>query len=83
MNIWPEQEAKANFDKILDASIELGPQMVTRHGIETAILVSAAEWQHIQQSARSTLKELLLTDDARFDLPIPARKRVHHDTGHS
>jgi len=76
MKVWPVQDAKAKFSELLDASIEKGPQIVTRRGVEAAVLVSAAEWRRIQQSARPTLKELLLWDGARVDLPIPERGRV-------
>jgi prevent-host-death family protein len=81
MKIWPVQDAKAKFSEFLDASIEDGPQIVTRRGIEAAVLVSAAEWRRLQQSARPTLKELLLSDDARIDIPVlergKARRRVN------
>jgi prevent-host-death family protein len=73
MKIWPVQDAKAKFSELLDASIEQGPQMVTRRGVEAAVLVSAAEWRRLQQSARPSLKQLLLSDEGRIDLPVPAR----------
>jgi prevent-host-death family protein len=73
MKIWPVQNAKAKFSELLDASIEEGPQIVTRRGIEAAVVVSATEWRHLQESARPTHKELLLSDEARADLPIPER----------
>jgi prevent-host-death family protein len=73
MKIWPVQDAKAKFSEFLDASIEQGPQIVTRRGVEAAVLVSAAEWHRIQRSARPTLKQLLLSDEARADLSIPER----------
>jgi prevent-host-death family protein len=73
MKIWPVQDAKAKFSELLDASIEEGPQIVTRRGVEAAVLVSATEWRRLQWSARPTLKELLLSDEARADIPIPER----------
>jgi len=80
MKIWPVQDAKAKFSELLDASIEQGPQMVTRRGVEAAVLVSAAEWRRIQKSSRPTLKELLLTDEPRIDLPVPARGMARRRT---
>src|SRR3546814_5071007 len=47
--------------------------MVTKRGVETAVLVPAAEWHRIQQRSRPTLKQLLLSDRERGDLAIPAR----------
>ena len=73
MRAWPLQDAEARFVELLEASLKEGPQLVTNQGVETAVLVPVAEWRRLQQSARPTLKELLLTDEARGDIPVPAR----------
>lgn len=73
MSTWQVRDAKARFSKLLDAAIKEGPQIVTRHGVETAILVSIAEWQRLQQRDRPTLKELLLAPEPRFENVIPRR----------
>jgi antitoxin Phd len=39
MSSWQIQDAKARFSELLDAAIENGPQVVTRRGIEIAVLV--------------------------------------------
>lgn len=39
---------KSRFSELLDASIESGPQIVTRRGVETAVLVSIDEWKRLQ-----------------------------------
>ena len=67
--VWPVQDAKARFS---EASIERGPQIVTRRGVEAAVLVPIAEWRRLQSSARRSLKQLLLAPEARFDRP-PAK----------
>jgi prevent-host-death family protein len=67
MTSWPVQDAKARFSELLDASIEKGPQIVTRRGIEAAVLLPIAEWRRLQASARRSLKELLLMPEARFE----------------
>ena len=40
MTSWRVRDAKARFGEFLDASINKGPQMVTRRGVKTAVLVS-------------------------------------------
>jgi hypothetical protein len=40
------------------------------------VLVPLREWQRLQEAARPTLKELLLADEARGDIPIPRRGRL-------
>ncbi len=73
MTPWPEQTAKARFCDLLDRCLAEGPQPITRHGIETAVLVPAAEWHRLREAARPTLKALLLSDPARGTLTLPAR----------
>lgn len=75
MKIWPVQDAKARFSEMLDACVSEGPQLVTKRGAEAAFLVPAAEWRRMVEEARPTLKALLLSDEARYDLDIPARGR--------
>ncbi len=73
MNTWPVQDAKARFSELLDACVKEGPQLVTRRGAETAVLVPISEWKRLSSAARPSLKALLLSDFARADLELPQR----------
>jgi len=73
MKIWPVQDAKARFSELLDACVNEGPQVVTRRGTETAVLVPIAEWKRLKNSARPSLKDLLMSDVGRADLVLPQR----------
>jgi len=73
MQTWPVQDAKARFSEFLDACMAEGPQMVTKRGAEAAVLVPVDEWRRLQAAARPSLKQLLLSEEARADLLIPAR----------
>jgi prevent-host-death family protein len=73
MRTWPVKDAKARFSEFLDACLLEGPQMVTQHGTEAAVLVSFQEWRRLQSAARPSLKELLLSDQARTDLVVAPR----------
>jgi len=70
---WQVQDAKARFSEFLDASLRDGPQVVTRRGVEAAVLVPIEEWRRLQHAARPTLKQLLLAPDGRFEMSIPER----------
>lgn len=77
MQTWPVQDAKARFSEFLDACISEGPQVVSRRGTETAVLVPLAEWQRLKHAAKPSLKALLLSDLARTDdLLIPERGKA-------
>jgi antitoxin Phd len=73
MQAWPVQDAKARFSELLDSCLQHGPQVLTRRGVEAAVLVPLAEWQRLNAAARPSLKALLLADTARAELPIPPR----------
>lgn len=73
MHTWPVQDAKARFSEFLDACLTEGPQMVTRRGAEAAVLVPVHEWRRLQMAAKPSLKQLLLSDQARADLDLPVR----------
>jgi antitoxin Phd len=76
MATWPVQDAKSRFSELLDTTIKKGPQVVTRRGIETAVLVPIEQWNRLQKAARPGLKELLLAPEARFENLIPARRNL-------
>lgn len=73
MQAWPVQDAKARFSELLDSCLQEGPQVLTRRGVETAVLVPLAEWKRLNAAARPSLKALLLSDEARAELPVPPR----------
>jgi prevent-host-death family protein len=73
MRSWPVHDAKARFSEFLDACTAEGPQMVTKRGAEAAVLVPVDEWRRLQTAARPSLKQLLLSDEARVGLLIPPR----------
>ena len=73
MRAWPVQDAKARFSEMLETCLREGPQVVTKRGVDAAVLVPATDWQRLKRAAKPTLKELLLTDDARGELNIPPR----------
>ena len=74
MSSWQVQDAKARFSELLDAAIKKGPQIVTRRGVKTAVLVPIEEWERLQKAARPSLKELLLAAEPRFENIIPERR---------
>lgn len=73
MTIWPVQDAKARFSEFLETCLRDGPQVVTKRGAEAAVLVPVDQWRRMQQSARPTLKDLLLSERPRMDIQVPKR----------
>jgi antitoxin Phd len=55
-NAWQLQEAKNRFSEVVDEALENGPQVITRRGVETAVLISFAEFRQLQ-ARQGTLSE--------------------------
>jgi prevent-host-death family protein len=70
---WAVQDAKAHFSEFLQASLVEGPQLVTRHGKEAAVLVPVDQWRLLNDQVRPGLKALLLADQPKAELHIPER----------
>ena len=76
MESWQVQDAKARFSELLEETIRNGPQMVTRRGVEMAVLVPIDEWRRLQSASRPSLKTLLLAPNPRFDLPVARARKL-------
>jgi prevent-host-death family protein len=74
MSQWQLHEAKARFSELLDTALKKGPQVVTRRGVEAAVLVPIEQWNRLQSAARPSLKELLLSSEGRSEDLAPARR---------
>lgn len=73
---WSVQDAKARFSELLETCLKQGPQLVTKRGVEAAVLVPKSDWDRLQRAARPSLKELLLSPAARAELETPPRGRL-------
>ena len=77
MQTWPIQDAKARFSEFLDACMSNGPQMVSKRGVDAAVLVPLPVWRRMQATSRMTLKELLLSEMGRADdFFVPVRGKA-------
>ena len=72
---WQVQDAKARFSEFLEASLKKGPQVVTRRGVEAAVLVSIEQWRRLEKMTMPDLKNLLLAPAPRVDALTPPRKK--------
>lgn len=73
MKSWPVQDAKARFSEMLDVCLSDGPQLITKRGVDAAVLVPMKDWQSLRRAAKPTLKELLLADASRGEINVPER----------
>lgn len=52
---WQLQDAKNRFSALVKAAEKQGPQMITVHGKERAVLLSADDYQHLMKRKGSLL----------------------------
>jgi antitoxin Phd len=45
--VWQLQEAKNKFSEVVDEAVSHGPQVITRRGVETAIVLSYADYRKL------------------------------------
>lgn len=75
--MWQLQDAKSRFSEFLESSLKDGPQVVTRRGVEMAVLVRIEDWRKLQKAAKPSLGEFLLGDGPRFEIELPDRRGLH------
>ena len=75
-NVWQVQDAKARFSELLATSLVEGPQIVTKRGVETAVLVPIEQWRRLEKLAKPDLKQLLLAPEPRTETLVPPRREL-------
>ncbi len=58
-HIWQLQEAKAKFSELVKLATNEGPQVVTCRGVETAVVLSMADYQRLEAAKPSFVDHLL------------------------
>lgn len=49
MQTWQLQEAKNRLSEVVDKAIDQGPQVITRRGVETAVVLSFDEYRKLRK----------------------------------
>ncbi len=49
MHTWQLQEAKNRLSEVVEKALHQGPQVITRRGAETAVVLSMADYKKMRQ----------------------------------
>ena len=74
---WQLQEAKQRFSELIRSVEADGPQFVTRHGEEVAVVVSIAEYRHLRNAGKDFKGFLQSAPDVDLEISrsaSPARR---------
>jgi len=68
--IWQLQEAKNKLSEVVDEAMQNGPQLITRRGIEAAVVISFADYRKMvaKQGKLTTFFRESPLVDAELDL---------------
>jgi antitoxin Phd len=73
---WQVQTAKQRFSELVERAVSEGPQIVTKHGRETVVVVEIGEFRRLSERSTDglTFKEFLLSIPTTDDLVIERSK---------
>lgn len=77
---WQLQIAKQKLSELVDRAASEGPQTITRHGHEVAVVLGIEDYRRLGGDARPSLRDVLLrhvgiAGDVDLDQAIPHRSR--------
>jgi prevent-host-death family protein len=73
---WQVYDAKARFSEFIETTLKEGPQVLTRRGVEMAVLVPIEEWKHLKDRAKLSIPDPLLDPNVPHNIPLPAKRPV-------
>ena len=75
---WQVQEAKQRFSELLRAAASEGPQIVTRHGQEIAVVIDVSEF-HRMRGDTADFKDYLRSGPEFDDLELARSDELPRD----
>jgi prevent-host-death family protein len=76
---WQVQEAKQRFSEVLRAAEAGEPQIVTRHGLEVAVVIDISEYRHLTGEAIDLMSYLRAEPLIDADIDIDRRRELPRD----
>jgi prevent-host-death family protein len=72
--VWQLQEAKNKFSEVVDEAVKHGPQVITRRGVETVIVLSCAEYRKAMLSKKRLSDFFRESPLAKLDIDLSRDK---------
>jgi antitoxin Phd len=70
IQIWPLQEARDKLSQVIDSAISGGPQVITRRGVEVAVVLSYEEYKRMTATQHSLSEFFRQSPLAQVDLDL-------------
>ncbi|GAB6096174.1 hypothetical protein JCM14469_24270 [Desulfatiferula olefinivorans] len=79
MEHWQLQHAKNRFSEVVEKALNVGPQIVTRRGVETVIVMSVAEYRKLTKPKTSLVDFFKQSPLHGLDIDLERRKDSGRD----
>jgi prevent-host-death family protein len=72
--VWQIQEAKNKFSEVVNEAIKHGPQIITKRGVETVIVLSYAQYRKVMLNQKKLSDFFRESPLAKVDLDLKRDK---------
>jgi len=72
--VWQLQDAKNRFSEVVEKALKKGPQIITRRGVETVVVLSLAEYRKVILDKKKMSDFFLESPLANADLELTRDK---------
>ena len=76
---WQLQDAKNKFSKLVDKAQHSGPQVVTKHGKDTVVVISVDEYKKLTKPKKNLVNFLQSSPLAKEQLDLERNKDIPRD----
>lgn len=78
-NVWQLQEAKNKFSNLVDKARHDGPQVVTRHGKESVVIIAIEDYQKLNRPTSDLISFFKKSPLSGIDLDLARDKSSSRD----
>jgi antitoxin Phd len=78
-NVWQLQEAKNKFSNLVDKARHDGPQVVTRHGKESVVIIAIEDYQKLSKPKSDLISFFKKSPLADINLDLTRDKSPSRD----
>ncbi|MBK6429339.1 MAG: type II toxin-antitoxin system Phd/YefM family antitoxin [Anaerolineae bacterium] len=68
--VWQLQEAKSRFSEVVEEAVKNGPQLITKRGVDTAIVLSFADYRRLLLHQKKLLEFFRISPLVGVDLDL-------------
>lgn len=68
---WSTEDAKARFSDLIRKARDVGPQRVTVHGRDAAVVISAEEFERLSRPSMTLVEVMEACPVAEFEIAAP------------